>query len=283
LADQHGLTTSLLERLMDLPIYSRTSEGYDGRCITKLVMNFRSHPDLLKLPARLFYSDELRAFARSEVVESCLNWSGLTSSGKGQTPLLVHGVVGQDMREAASPSFFNPAEAVVVLDYIKQLVAEGVEPRDIGVITPYRRQVVKLRERLASAGWREEVMVGTTEEFQGQERMVILLSTVRSSHEFLAMDAANKLGFLANPKRFNVAVTRARALMIVVGNPHILEQDNEWRALLEYAVDLGCYKGCPYPKLAIEPEHEQEQLSRLLLDQGELARLEETGWNPQPT
>ena len=116
LADQHGLATSLLERLMDLPIYSRTSEGYDGRCITKLVMNFRSHPDLLKLPARLFYSDELRAFARSEVkclllyctnrnkkksfktlqvVESCLNWSGLTSSGKGQTPLLVHGVVGQ--------------------------------------------------------------------------------------------------------------------------------------------------------------------------------------------
>ena len=95
-------------------------------------------------------------------------------------------------------------------------------------------------------------MVGTTEEFQGQERMVILLSTVsqylvlfnllicfeidnfaqqithllkvRSSHEFLAMDAANKLGFLANPKRFNVAVTRARALMVVVGNPHILEQ-----------------------------------------------------------
>ena len=47
---------------------------------------------------------------------------------------------------------------------------------------------------------------------------------VRSSHEFLAMDAANKLGFLANPKRFNVAVTRARALMVVVGNPHILEQ-----------------------------------------------------------
>ena len=42
------------------------------------------------------------------------------------------------MREAASPSFFNPAEAVVVLDYIKQLVKEGVQPRNIGVITPYR-------------------------------------------------------------------------------------------------------------------------------------------------
>ena len=66
-ADQHGLSTSLLQRLMELPIYSRGNVGYDGRCITKLVMNFRSHPALLKLPARLFYSDELKAFARNEV------------------------------------------------------------------------------------------------------------------------------------------------------------------------------------------------------------------------
>ena len=89
-----------------------------------------------------------------QVVNSCLNWSGLTRRGKGLVPLLFHGVVGQvqnklllswklssfwqDMREATSPSFFNPAEAVVVLDYIKQLVNEGVKPRDIGVITPYR-------------------------------------------------------------------------------------------------------------------------------------------------
>ena len=49
------------------------------------------------------------------------------------------------MREAASPSFFNPAEAVVVLYYIKQLVAEGVKPRDIGVITPYRLEAAPLR------------------------------------------------------------------------------------------------------------------------------------------
>ena len=48
------------------------------------------------------------------------------------------------MREAASPSFFNPAEAVVVLEYIKQLVAEGVKPRDIGVITPYRLEAATL-------------------------------------------------------------------------------------------------------------------------------------------
>ena len=122
-------------------------------------------------------------------------------------------------------------------------------------------------------------MVGTTEEFQGQERMVILLSTVsqylvlfnhlicfeidnsaqqithllqvRSSHEFLAMDAANKLGFLANPKRFNVAVTRARALMVVVGNPHILEQVLALPNLnRSFIVSIETFKTCSGQRVA---------------------------------
>ena len=61
---------------------------------------------------------------------------------------------------------------------------EGVDPGDIGVIAPYRRQVLKLRERLAQKGWRQHIDVGTTEEFQGQEKKVIIVSTVRSSNMF---------------------------------------------------------------------------------------------------
>ena len=66
--------------------------------------------------------------------------------------------------------------------------------------------------------------VGTTEEFQGQERKVVILSTVRSSPEYVSLDQTHRLGFLADPKRFNVAITRAQALLIVVGNPNILYQ-----------------------------------------------------------
>ena len=66
-------------------------------------------------------------------------WAGSSSQPKPHFCLKL-----KDMREAASPSFFNPAEAVVVLDYIKQLVAEGVKPRDIGVITPYRLESATL-------------------------------------------------------------------------------------------------------------------------------------------
>ena len=57
-----------------------------------------------------------------------------------------------------------------------------------------------------------------------QERKVIIVSTVRSQQKFLAHDFRHKLGFLRNPKRFNVAITRAKALLIVVGNPYLLFQ-----------------------------------------------------------
>ena len=92
------------------------------------------------------------------------------------------------------------------------------------MITPYRRQVQKIRQKLRKDEKTKEVMVGSTEEFQGQERRVIIVSTVRSSPEYVYTDNQYKLGFLKNPKRFNVAITRAKALLIVVGNPHILSQ-----------------------------------------------------------
>ena len=89
-------------------------------------------------------------------------------------------------------------------------------------------------------------------------------------------DAQSHLGFLTNPRRFNVAITRARALLVVVGNPHLLSKvlhlkdvveifdriffcfkDPDWRDLLDYSVSNGCYKGCHYP-LHQEGELEEE-------------------------
>ena len=130
------------------------------------------------------------------------------------------------MREESSPSFFNPEEVVLVIGFVEQVLAMTdikVEEEDIGVITPYRRQVQKIRGRLEQRGIKG-VTVGTTEEFQGQERRIIILSTVRSSPEYVNIDSQYRLGFLADPKRFNVAITRSQALLIVVGNPHILSQ-----------------------------------------------------------
>jgi len=279
---KHGLNISLLERLMAMELYSK---DYDRRCITKLVKNFRSHKELLTIPKMLYYDNELEACADERMTESCLNFPGLTEEARREkVPLVFHGVIGQDQKEETSPSFFNIEEAVIVLDYIKQICQmkeNKVQPKEIGVITPYRRQVQKLRSLLKKEKF-EDVMVGSTEEFQGQERRVIIVSTVRSSPEYVTTDSQYKLGFLANPKRFNVAITRAKSLLIIIGNPHILSQDPDWRTLLDFSLSKGCYTGCSYNQESDEDlDRLETRFRRLLIDESEisrLTRLEEPAW-----
>ena len=92
--------------------------------------------------------------------------------------MIFHALEGTDMRESRSPSFFNPEELFIVVDYVKKLLEFNVDEDDIGIITPYRKQVQKLKWRLEERGM-TDITVGTTEEFQGQERKVIIVSTVR--------------------------------------------------------------------------------------------------------
>ena len=68
---------------------------------------------------------------------------------------------------------------------------------------------------------------------------MIIISAVRSKEEFLDTDFRHKLGFLKNPKRFNVAITRAKALLVLVGNPNILSGDEHWRELIEHIIAKG--------------------------------------------
>ncbi|KFQ95258.1 Putative helicase Mov10l1, partial [Nipponia nippon] len=246
-----GLNISLLERLTSREIYLRDEDAfsacgaYNPLLITKLVKNYRSHSALLALPSKLFYHKELEVCADASVVASLLHWGKLPKKG---FPLIFHGIRGSETREGHSPSWFNPTEAVQVMQYCCHLAKNEsavVSVTDIGVITPYRKQVEKIRFLLRSIDL-ADIKVGTVEEFQGQEYMAIILSTVRS-HEGLFGDDKYCLGFLANPKRFNVAITRAKALLIVVGNPHVLVKDPCFCALLEYSLMNGVYVGCDLP------------------------------------
>ncbi|XP_059703916.1 RNA helicase Mov10l1 [Haemorhous mexicanus] len=251
LAQSFGLSMSLLERLSSRELYLRDEDAF-GACgaynpllITKLTKNYRSHSALLALPSKLFYHKELEVCADTSVVTSFLNWEKLPRKG---FPLIFHGIKGSETREGHSPSWFNPAEAVQVMMYCCQLARSeysSVPVTDIGVIAPYRKQVEKIRFLLRSIDL-EDIKVGTVEEFQGQEYMVIILSTVRSQ-KIVIDDEKHSLGFLCNPKRFNVAITRAKALLIVVGNPHILVKDPCFCALLEYSLRNRVYIGCDLP------------------------------------
>lgn len=85
--------------------------------------------------------------------------------------------------------------------------------------------------------------IGTVEEFQGQEFDVILISTVRSCDEYIPYDISHSLGFVACPKRLNVALSRAKSLMVIVGNPNLLCQDVYWRSVVKYCRENGCCTG----------------------------------------
>ena len=181
--------------------------------------------------------------------------------------MIFHAVRGKDQREARSPSFFNPVECAVVVDYVMKLfqASKGIKltGKDIGIISPYRQQVRKIFDLLNTYVMKKQIdvkqkkgiSVGSTEVFQGQERKVIIISTVRSNAEFLPSDFKHRLGFLRNPKRFNVAITRTKALLIVVGNPELLCQDEHWQELINYAHDNGGYTGpVPFPSSARDKE-----------------------------
>ncbi|XP_073777366.1 RNA helicase Mov10l1 isoform X1 [Danio rerio] len=246
LASVFGLGVSLLERLMGNSLYTCGERGFNPLLVTKLLYNYRSHEALLDLPSRLFYAGELCVRAQRAAVDSLCHWNKLPTRG---FPLIFHGVRGSEMREGCNPSWFNPAEAVQVMMYCCQLAKRLYNPisaADIGVIAPYRKQVEKIRVLLQRVGL-GEVKVGSVEEFQGQEFLIMILSTVRSNESLLNEELQCMLGFLSNPKRFNVAITRAKALLIVIGNPHVLIKEPCFSALLQYSYDNRAFIGCDPP------------------------------------
>lgn len=92
---------------------------------------------------------------------------------------------------------------------VNNLMLMGYGPDDIGIITPYSLQVKEIRSMCACFEM-ELPKIGTVEEFQGQERKIILISTVRSTLGTIQKDQQYNLGFVQNARRLNVAISRAR-------------------------------------------------------------------------
>ncbi|GAA5820385.1 hypothetical protein JCM3770_000817 [Rhodotorula araucariae] len=239
-AIKFGLDKSLLERLMELDDYKETNMARRGSTYVKLKHNYRSHPSILTIPNELFYGGELQAMANVQTQNKLLGWSGWATQ---DFPIIFHSVKGEDEREGNNPSFFNVAELTVVDSYVMHLLdplnGAAVAEKDIGVITPYSAQVKRLQRMLN----RDKMTVGSVEQFQGQERSVIIISTTRSNRQWLEHDTVFALGFLSSPKRFNVAVTRAASGLIVVGNADTLAVDPLWRKFLLFVHDHGGWVG----------------------------------------
>ncbi|XP_074536757.1 putative helicase mov-10-B.2 [Halichoeres trimaculatus] len=268
MANKYGFGLSLLERLMrDFDIYKR----FNGYFVTKLLRNYRSHPSILKVPNELFYEGELQPYASEDICCVYCNWDYLPKKG---FPVVFHGVAGSDESDANCTSVYNTAEVEVMKKYLKALIShlekKGVTeigPNQIGIITPYTKQVEKIQEALRTdkdlmEKNLENILVGTVEKFQGRESQVIMVSAVRSNPRMTDENYKFTLGFVKDEKRFNVAMTRAQALLIVFGDPRALRTDPVWNKFIQYCYEQGGYRG-----ITVSSPEVSDQLSLTLREE----------------
>ncbi|KAI3413943.1 Helicase MOV-10 [Globodera pallida] len=215
---KNGISSSLIERYETNPNYRN-----DPRIITLLRANYRSHPSIIEVPSRLFYNNELHVPADAQRRDSLATWKALPKQG---FPIFWHHVNTPEEKELDGHSYSNKGEMAVVHDYIKRVCTElCVKPSDIGVVAPYNYQMRRLRRLLGDE--HKEVTVDTVERYQGSQRRVIIISTVRNNEK-------DALGFMMSDKRFNTVITRAEELLIIVGNAKVMMKDPSWKEMIDY-------------------------------------------------
>jgi len=144
--------------------------------------------------------------------------------------VIFHDVISpQHEEDMIGESYVNIYEANLILAYIRQEMKRGVPEQEIGVVAPYSMQVKLLQTKLVQAGM-DDVEVGTVEYFQGREKHSIFITCVRT----------RRVGFLNNPKRLNVAISRAKQRCILVGAfSKLLTEDPVWKRVLTIAQDMN--------------------------------------------
>ncbi|XP_022239741.1 probable helicase with zinc finger domain isoform X2 [Limulus polyphemus] len=226
-AEERNLQWSLLERLFDF---------YPSSCPCKIFLceNYRSHSAIIDYTSELFYNKKLVA-------------SGQPSAHPAFFPLTFFTARGEDSQDINCTSFYNNAEVYEVVARVSEL--QKTWPKEwgertengIGIVSPYYDQVIRIRSEL-----RKRKMHGISVEnvlnVQGKEFQVIFLSTVRTRNtctNLLSGPDSNSTkeemdyGFLSNPKLLNTAITRARSLVAVVGDPISLCSVGNCRKLWE--------------------------------------------------
>jgi DNA replication ATP-dependent helicase Dna2 len=209
-----GLERSLFERLYMASPKSR---------IYPLNMQYRMNLEVQDIPSRIFYDGAL--FPSPDVANRRLNMS-LTGNGNPivdriidpQLPVVFVNVEGRDSGKA------RPEEALAAGRIVRGLLACGVPPDEIGIITPYKAQQSLIQRSLNDLGHSARYLsVDTVDRFQGGEREVILVSLARSD---------SVTSFLADRKRLNVSLSRARSKLILLGYGEVLREHELFESIL---------------------------------------------------
>jgi superfamily I DNA and/or RNA helicase len=199
-AARGGLARTLYERLLD---------AHGASISTMLQVQYRMHAAIMRFPNDQLYGSRL--VAHPSVVGHLLkDLAGVRSEELTSSPLCFVDTAGKGWSEESpdgSESRRNPGEAERIVREIESLRSTGVRAEDIGVIAPYAAQVQLLRTLIPEDG----IEIDTVDAFQGREKEAICVSLTRSND-------SGELGFLADVRRMNVALTRARRRLFVVGD-----------------------------------------------------------------
>ena len=204
-------------------------------CVSLLNVQYRMNEAIARFSSEMFYGGRLESApeVRSRGIldfDTPVSW--IDSSAVDSKEEFIGDTYGR----------INRAEAALTLDTLKKYIA-GIgkerlldENTDIGVISPYKAQVQLLRRMFGRDAFlrpfRNSITVNTVDGFQGQERDIIIISLVRANED-------GSIGFLSDIRRMNVAITRARMKLFILGNAGTLRKHPFYRKLYEYVRELG--------------------------------------------
>ncbi|GAV89382.1 UPF1_Zn_bind domain-containing protein/AAA_11 domain-containing protein/AAA_12 domain-containing protein [Cephalotus follicularis] len=223
-AARAGLAQSLFERLVLLGVKP-----------IRLQVQYRMHPSLSEFPSNSFYEGTLQnGVTINERLSSGIDFPWPVPN----RPMFFYVQMGQEEISASGTSYLNRTEAANVEKIVTSFLRSGVVPSQIGVITPYEGQRAYIVNYMSRNGalrqqLYKEIEVASVDSFQGREKDYIILSCVRSNEH-------QGIGFLNDPRRLNVALTRARYGIVILGNPKVLSKQPLWNGLLTHYKEHEC-------------------------------------------
>ncbi|KAL7722694.1 Upf1 domain-containing protein [Entamoeba marina] len=208
-----GYGTSMFQRLMISTIPR-----------TFLNINYRMHPTIAKFCSQTFYSDELK---NSADLSRAIHPNLCDFFPNKNVPIVFIESEGEEHYGEKLGSFGNIEEKLLVESVLKELHTRGIEDHEIGIISPYSTQ----RDLIQTIAPSIEVV--NIDGFQGNEKDVVILSCTRSNY-------TKGIGFLSDKKRINVALSRSKHGLIVIGNITTLQRSGVWRLFLTYCNENNC-------------------------------------------
>jgi predicted DNA helicase len=222
-AAQSGLASSLFERL---------AARHGERLVRLLTVQYRMHARLMQFPSESMYEGKLVAAPQAST--HVLSQLGAADDALRPGPLVFLDTAGKGYAEERSeddPSTSNTGQAERVALEVRRILARGVPACDVGVITPYMAQVRVLRTILRDA-CDAGLEIASVDSFQGREKEAVVVDLVRCNER-------SELGFLRDVRRMNVALTRAKRFLMVVGDSATLASDDYYRAFMDAADAQG--------------------------------------------